>query len=103
MAAELGNEYAAKGRQVEKLLERILVQEDAKRLREGLNKLMDKVADGDQRALEFVTERLDGKPKQQVDANLNHRGELSINHELVAGAKELLQQRLSKLDEPTKP
>lgn len=63
---EEGNQAAAKGRTVEKLLERILVQEDSKRLRQGLEQLMDKVADGDQRALEFVTDRLDGKARQQV-------------------------------------
>lgn len=64
---EEGNKAAAKGRQVEKLLDRILVQEDNKRLRQGLELLMDKVAEGDQRALEFVTERLDGKPRQAID------------------------------------
>lgn len=76
MAAEIGNDYAAKGRQVEKLLERILIQEDAKRLRQGLEMLMDRVADGDQKALEFVTDRLDGKAKQSVDANIT--GDLTI-------------------------
>lgn len=64
---EEGNKAAAKGRTVEKLLERILLQEDNKRLRAGLELLMDKVAEGDQRALEFVTERLDGKARQAVD------------------------------------
>lgn len=64
---EEGNKAAAKGRTVEKLLERILLQEDNKRLRKGLELLMDKVAEGDQRALEFVTERLDGKARQAVD------------------------------------
>lgn len=64
---EEGNQAAAKGRTVEKLIERINLQEDNKRLRQGLEALMDKVADGDQRALEFVTERLDGKARQAVD------------------------------------
>lgn len=64
---EEGNKAAAKGRTVEKLLERILLQEDSRRLRQGLEVLMNKVADGDQRALEFVTDRLDGKPKQAID------------------------------------
>jgi hypothetical protein len=73
---EEGNQAAAKGRTVEKLIERINLQEDSKRLREGLEKLMDKVADGDQRALEFVTDRLDGKAKQTVDANVT--GDLNI-------------------------
>jgi len=67
MAFEEGNKAAAKGRTVEKLLERILVQEDNKRLRQGLEVLMDKVAEGDQKALEFVTERLDGKARQAID------------------------------------
>ena len=67
MAFEEGNKAAAKGRTVEKLLERILVQEDNKRLRQGLEVLMDKVAEGDQKALEFVTERLDGKARQSID------------------------------------
>jgi hypothetical protein len=64
---EEGNQVAAKGRTVEKLIERINTQEDSKRLRAGLEKLLDKVSDGDQRALEFVTERLDGKARQAVD------------------------------------
>jgi hypothetical protein len=64
---EEGNQVAAKGRTVEKLIERINTQEDSKRLRTGLEKLMDKVADGNQAALEFVTERLDGKARQAVD------------------------------------
>jgi hypothetical protein len=67
MAFEEGNKAAAKGRMVEKLLERILLQEDSRRLRLGLEALMDKVADGDQRALEFVTDRLDGKARQAID------------------------------------
>ncbi len=67
MAFEKGNQEAAKGRVVEKLIERINVQEDSKRLRQGLEALMDKVAEGDHRALEFVTERLDGKARQAVD------------------------------------
>jgi hypothetical protein len=64
---EEGNKAAAKGRTVEKLLERILLQEDNKRLRQGLEVLMNKVAEGDQKALEFVTERLDGKARQAID------------------------------------
>ena len=67
MAAELGNDYAAKGRRVEKLIERALKQEDDKRLRAGVEKLLDAVSEGERWALEFVTDRLDGKPRQAVD------------------------------------
>lgn len=79
MAAEIGNEYAAKGRVIEKLIERICIQEDHKRLRAGLEILMDKVADGDQRALEFVTDRLDGKAKQAVTVAGDADNPLSIS------------------------
>lgn len=64
MAAEIGNEYASKGRKVEKLINRALVQEDDKRLRQGVEKLLDAVADGERWALEFITDRLDGKATQ---------------------------------------
>lgn len=64
---EEGNKAAAKGRRVEKLIERALLQEDDKRLREGVEKLLDAVAEGERWALEFVTDRLDGKPRQAVD------------------------------------
>lgn len=64
---EEGNKAAAKGRRVEKLIERALLQEDDKRLREGVEKLLDSVSKGERWALEFVTDRLDGKPRQAVD------------------------------------
>lgn len=64
---EEGNKAAAKGRKVEKLIERALLQEDDKRLREGVEKLLDAVSEGERWALEFVTDRLDGKPRQAVD------------------------------------
>jgi hypothetical protein len=63
---EEGNQAAAKGRKVEKLIERALLQEDDKRLRQGIEKLLDSVAEGERWALEFVRDSIDGKPKQQV-------------------------------------
>lgn len=67
MAFEEGNKASAKGRKVEKMIERALVQEDDRRLREGVEALLDKVAEGERWALEFVADRLDGKPKQAVE------------------------------------
>lgn len=64
---EEGNQAAAKGRRVEKLIERALLQEDDRRLREGVEKLLDAVSEGERWALEFVTDRLDGKARQVVD------------------------------------
>lgn len=69
MAFEEGNKLAAKGRKVEKMLERICLQEDDRRLREGLEVVMDLVSKGDKWAIEFTTDRLDGKPKQTVGAD----------------------------------
>lgn len=66
MAFEEGNQLAAKGRKVEKMIERALLQENDKRLREGIEKLLDNVANGERWALEFVTDRLDGKPAQAM-------------------------------------
>jgi hypothetical protein len=62
-----GNQVAAKGRRVEKMIERALLQEDDRRLREGIEKLLDEVAKGERWALEFVRDSLDGKPRQAVD------------------------------------
>lgn len=75
MPFEKGNQEAAKGRKVEKMLERILVQEDDKRLRQGLEVVMDLVAKGDKWAIEFITDRLDGKPKTTND--MNHSGTIN--------------------------
>jgi hypothetical protein len=71
---EEGNQAAAKGRKVEKMLERVLLQDDDKRLRQGLETVMDMFAVGERWAVEYVTDRLDGKAKQTVDANIT--GEL---------------------------
>ena len=67
MPFEAGNKAAAKGRKVERMISRALLQEDDKRLRLGIESLLDKVAEGERWALEFVRDTLDGKPKQQVD------------------------------------
>lgn len=67
-------------------------------LEEIASNMLDRALESKQDA-DSVADRLDGKPKQAMDANLNHTGEVTINHELVAGAKELLKQRLLKLDE----
>lgn len=64
---EEGNKAAAKGRKVEKMLERILLQDDDKRLRQGLETVMDKFAEGERWAVEYVTDRLDGKAIQKVE------------------------------------
>ena len=66
---ELGNTASAKGRRVEKLIERACLQDDDKRLRQGVEQVLDLFAQGDKWAVEYVTDRLDGKPRQSMDLN----------------------------------
>jgi len=48
-------------------LERAIAQDDKDRIRKGIEKVLDFYAEGEQWAVEFVAERLDGKPTQQLD------------------------------------
>ena len=49
------------------VLQRAVEQDDYKRLRSGVERLLDLAADGDRDALQFIADRLDGKPKQQTE------------------------------------
>lgn len=62
-----GNQLSAKGRRVERILERACLQDDDRRLREGVEKVLDLFAEGDKWAVEYVTDRLDGKARQSMD------------------------------------
>jgi hypothetical protein len=65
---ESGNASGSKGEAIiRRQLMLLSVQEDFKRLRAGLEKLLDRVAEGDVVALNFVADRVDGKPKQQTE------------------------------------
>jgi len=64
--APIGNKNAAKGKLIENLLRKISVQEDHTRIAQGLSAILDKAAEGDQRAVEFVRDTFDGKPAQAV-------------------------------------
>lgn len=68
-----GNQASAKGRKVERMLERALLQDDDRRLREGVEKLLDLFAAGERWAMEYVRDTLDGKPKQRVDLEVDMR------------------------------
>lgn len=67
MAAAKGNNYAGKAKEVENAIKRACLQEDWKRLRQGIECILDAVATGDMQAIQFVADRLDGKPKQQTE------------------------------------
>lgn len=72
MAAELGNNYSSKNnRLVADTLRRIAVQEDGKKLRAMCEAIYDKAASGDVQAAQFIADRLDGKPAQTVNGNVD--------------------------------
>jgi uncharacterized protein DUF5681 len=64
---ETGNpEGAKKPRRFLAALERALAQDDGKRLRDCVEKLLDFAAQGQPWAVQFLAERLDGKAEQTV-------------------------------------
>lgn len=84
MAFEKGNQLGQNSKRVQSLLERLVIQDDAKKLRAGLEKVLEMFAAGDKWAIEYVTDRLDGKAAQTTNVNITkHVRELSDN-ELIA-------------------
>lgn len=72
--APVGNQNASKEKLVTNCIRRAIVQDDSKKLREGVDKLMDAFASGEPWAIEQVINRLEGKPHQSAD--VTHRGSL---------------------------
>jgi hypothetical protein len=70
-------------------LERALAQDDGKRLREAVEKMLDAAAAGEVWAIQFLADRLDGKAAQTVELIRSAR-ELSDNDlaNIAAGSGE---------------
>ena len=66
-------------------LDRAIAQDDAKRLRQCAETLLDLAASGDLQAIAMIADRLDGKPKQTMDAEVNLRGLSSVLAEIGNG------------------
>lgn len=70
MAAAIGNQYAAKGKQWQMAIERALETRGAADRRAALDELagvlLNKAAEGDMAALKEVGDRLDGRPAQAI-------------------------------------
>jgi len=60
------------------LLRKVSVQEDHKRLKKGIEQLLNDVAEGDKFALGLVRDTFDGKPAQQIDLDASVDGSLSV-------------------------
>ena len=67
MAAPEGNQNAAKSRAFHDAMRKACVQEDYKRINNGIEELLNKASSGERWALELCRDTLDGKPKQQVE------------------------------------
>lgn len=89
MGAPLGNKNSSKENRIfGDELRKAIAQDDRKRIRAGIEKLLDKVAEGDLQAFNAIADRTDGKPKQSVDHGLTDEPENPM-HKLVAAADEL--------------
>lgn len=66
MAAPIGNQNASKSRLVHDELRKLAAQDNFKRLRAGLNKVMNAFEAGEPWAAQFVRDSLDGRPAVAV-------------------------------------
>lgn len=77
MAAPIGNKFGAKPRKWEGAIKRALARDDG-----SINRIADKVVGlalaGEQWAVKEIGDRLDGKPKQAVEATGEGGGPLTI-------------------------
>lgn len=69
MGAPVGNQNAAKAKLVADAIRRALAADDWKRLKDGSEKVAEAYAAGEPWAVQFVADRMDGKPKQQIEAS----------------------------------
>ena len=66
MAAPLGNKNAVKNRPWHEALNRALLAEDGKKLRQIAEKLIERALEGDVPALKEIGDRIDGKAIQMI-------------------------------------
>ena len=94
MPFEKGNNLGANAKRVQNLLERIATQDNGAKLRAGLEKVMDLFAGGDKWAIEYVTDRLDGKATQTTNVNITKQIRELNEQELLSiasGARDIEQ------------
>ena len=78
MAAPLGNKNAVKNRPWAEAINRAVLANDGQRLRAIAEKLLVLAEQGDVSALRELGDRLDGKPKQQIEATGADDGPLVV-------------------------
>ena len=83
MAAPLGNKNAVKNRPWAEAINRAVLANDGQRLRAIAEKLLVLAEQGDVSALRELGDRLDGKPKQQIEASGPDGGPMETKIEQV--------------------
>lgn len=76
MGAPVGNDNAAKGRDVERMLKRCVLADDGVKLRKMCEGIYKKASELDPWACEFMTERLDGRPRATAEGDDPQRHEI---------------------------
>jgi ribosomal protein L17 len=79
MAAPKGNTFAAKGKLFEGVIKRALMANDGAKLRSIVEKIIEKAEDGDMMAARELLDRVDGKPKQQVELSGDAENPVTVN------------------------
>jgi len=74
-----GNDNATKNKRFYEALDRAIAQDDGKRLRGAAEKLLTLADQGEAWAVRELADRLDGKPKQQVEASGPEGGAIRIS------------------------
>ena len=63
--------------------------DDQKALRKIMRTVIDKAEEGEPWAVQFIADRLDGKPVQQIDQNINDSRDMENHNDMVTRALEL--------------
>ena len=83
--APVGNKNAQKSKAFHDAMRKVCVQEDYRRIAQGIEVVLDKAAEGERWALELARDTLDGKPKQQVEVSGDEDNPLRLLMSQIAG------------------
>lgn len=64
-------------------LDRAILQDNGERLRKSAEKLLDSASAGEPWAISMLADRLDGKPNQQLDMNVNREAKEMSRAEIL--------------------
>ena len=78
MPFQPGHKHGAKSRMFEGALKRAIAQDDGERLRKAAEQLLDQAAAGEQWAIQYLADRLDGKAAQSVTVETKSVREMSL-------------------------